>query len=72
MCQTDKMEIVHSLVMCDRRQKPARYSQQRGHKFWAVQSVLTNILGMSMVHGLGLMGPHDVDQTSEEKQAPNL
>ena len=39
--------------MCDRRRvrrrRLAKYSQQSGHKFGAVQTILTDILGMSKV-----------------------
>ena len=39
--------------MCDRRRvrrrRLAKYSQRSGHKFWAVQTILTDILGMSKV-----------------------
>ena len=47
----ENVEIVHSLVMCDRRRNLRRYSQQSGHKFWG-SSVnpnrhLRNVQGLS-------------------------
>ena len=46
---TDKsVELVHSLIMCDRRSLH-NIASQIGISFGAVQSILTNILGMSQL-----------------------
>ena len=47
---TDKnVELVHSLIMCNRRRSLCDTARQIGTSFGAVQSVLTNILMMSKV-----------------------
>ena len=51
----ENIEIVHILVMCDRRQ----YSQRSGHKFWASANNSNGYLGY--VQGLGKMGTKNVD-----------
>ena len=47
---TDKsLEIVHNLVMCDRRRDLPSIANEVGISFGAVQTILTGILGMSKV-----------------------
>ena len=41
--------VVHTLVMRDRRRDPRSIASEVGLSFGAVQPILTNILGMSMV-----------------------
>ena len=43
----EKIELVHSLIMCDRRRSLHDIARQIGISFGAVQSILTDILGMS-------------------------
>ena len=43
------VEIVHSLIMCDRRRSLCDIARQKGIRFVAVQSILTDVLGMSKV-----------------------
>ena len=43
------VEIVHSLVICDRRRNPRDIASEVGISFGAVQSILTDILRMSKV-----------------------
>ena len=45
----ENVEIVHSLVMCDRRRNQRDIASEVGISFGAVQSILTDILGMSKV-----------------------
>ena len=45
----ENVEIVHSLVMCDRRRNLRDIASEVGISFGAVQSILTDILGMSKV-----------------------
>ena len=45
----ENVGIVHSQVMCDRRRNQWDIASEGGISFGAVQSVLTNILGMSKV-----------------------
>ena len=45
----EEVEVVHSLVMCDRRRNLRDTAGEVGISFGAVQSILTNILGMSKV-----------------------
>ena len=45
----ENVEIVHSLVMCDRRRTLRDIASEVGISFGAVQSILTDILGMSKV-----------------------
>ena len=45
----ENVEIVHSLVMCDRRRNLRDIARKVGISFGAVQSILTDILGMSKV-----------------------
>ena len=44
-----KMSRLGTLVMCDRRQDMRSIAREVGISFGAVQSILTNILRMSMV-----------------------
>ena len=47
---TDKnVKVVHTLAMFDRRGDLRSIASEVGMGFWAVQSILTNILGMSKV-----------------------
>ena len=43
------IELVHSLIMCDTRRSLHGIERQIGIFFWAVQSILMDILGMSKV-----------------------
>ena len=45
----DNVKVVHSLVMCDRRRDMRSIASKVGIRFRAVQSTLTNILGMAKV-----------------------
>ena len=45
----ENFEIVHSLIMCDRRQNLQDIASEVGISFGADQSILTDILGMSRV-----------------------
>ena len=45
----ENIELVHSLIMCDRLRSLHDIARQIGKSFGAVQSILTNILGMSKV-----------------------
>ena len=45
----ENTEIVHTLVMCDRKRNLRDIASEVGISFGAVQSVLTNILGMSKI-----------------------
>ena len=43
------VKVVHTLVMCDRRQDLQSIASKVGISFGAVQSILTDILGMSKI-----------------------
>ena len=43
------VKVVHTLVMCDRRQDLRSIASEVGISFRAAQSILTDILGMSKV-----------------------
>ena len=45
----ENVEIVHNLVMCDRRRDLQTFASKVGISFGAVQTILTDILGMSKV-----------------------
>ena len=45
----ENIEIVHNLVMCDRRRDLQRIASEVDMSFGAVQTILTDILGMSKV-----------------------
>ena len=45
----ENVEIVHNLVMCDRRRDVRSIAIEVGISFGAVQTILTDILGMSNV-----------------------
>ena len=45
----ENVEIVHNLVMCVRRRDLRSTASEVGIRFWAVQTILTDILGMSKV-----------------------
>ena len=45
----ENVEIVHNLVMCDRRRDLRSIASEVGISFGAVQTILTDILGMSKV-----------------------
>ena len=45
----ENVEIVHSLVMCDRTRNLRDIASEVGISFGAVQSILTDILGLSKV-----------------------
>ena len=45
----ENVETVHNLVMCDRRRDLRCIASEVGISFWAVQTILTDILGMSKV-----------------------
>ena len=45
----ENVKVVHTLVMCDRRRDLRSIASEVGIRFGAVQSRLTNILGMSNV-----------------------
>ena len=45
----EKVKVVHTLVMCDRRRDLRSIASEVGISFGAVQSTLTDILGMSKV-----------------------
>ena len=55
----ENVEIVHNLVMCERRRDLRSIASEVGISFGAVQTILTDILGMSK--GLGKMGTENVD-----------
>ena len=44
----ENLEIVHNLVMCDRRRDLQSIASEVGISFGAVQKILTDILGMSV------------------------
>ena len=45
----ENVEIVHSLVLCDRKRDLRDITSEVGISFGAVQSILTDILGISKV-----------------------
>ena len=45
----EKIKVVHTLVICERRLDLQRIPSKVGRSLGAVQSTLTNILGMSKV-----------------------
>ena len=45
----ENVEIVHNLVMCDKRRYLRSIASEEGISFGAVQTILTDILGMSKV-----------------------
>ena len=45
----EKVKVVHTLVMCDRRRDLRNIASEVDIHLWAVQTILTNILGMSNV-----------------------
>ena len=45
----ENVEIVHNLVMCDRRRNLRSIASEVGISFGAVQTILTDILGTSKV-----------------------
>ena len=45
----ENVEIIHNLVMCDRRRDLQSIASEVHIKFGAVQTILTDILGMSKV-----------------------
>ena len=45
----ENVKVVHTLVMCDRRQDLRSIACEVGIRFGTVQSILTDILGMSKV-----------------------
>ena len=45
----ENVMVVHTLVMCDRRQDLQSITSKIGIRFGAVESILTDILGMSKV-----------------------
>ena len=45
----ENVELIHSLIMCDRRRRLHDITRQISIRFGAVQCILTDILGMSKV-----------------------
>ena len=45
----ENVKVMHTLVMCERRRELRSIDSEVGIRFGAVQSILTNILGMSKV-----------------------
>ena len=45
----ENVKVVHTLVICDRRRDLRSIASEVGISFGAVQSILTDILGMSKV-----------------------
>ena len=45
----ENVEIVHGMVMCDRRRDLRTIASEVGIRFGAMQTILTYILGMSKV-----------------------
>ena len=45
----ENVKVVHALVMCGRRRDLGSIASEVGIRFEAVQSILTDILGMSKV-----------------------
>ena len=54
----ENVKVMHTLVMCDKRRDLQSIANEVGISFGAVQSILTNILGMSKD---GKMGAANVD-----------
>ena len=50
----EHIELVHSLIMCDRRKSLCDTARQTGISFGAVKFILTYILGMSKVSATGV------------------
>ena len=63
----ENVEIVHSLVMCDRRRNLQDIASKVGISFGTVQSILTDILRMSKVSARWV--PRMLIEDREEKQA---
>ena len=45
----ENVKVVHTLVICDRRRDLRKIASEVGISYWAVQSILTDIFGMSKV-----------------------
>ena len=45
----ETVKVVHTLVMCDRRRDLRNIASEVDIHLWAVQTILTNVLGMSKV-----------------------
>ena len=45
----DNVKVVHTLIICDRRRDLRSITSEEGISFGALQSILTDILGMSKV-----------------------
>ena len=45
----ENIKVVHTLVMCDKRRELQRIASKVGISIGAVQSILTDIFGMSIV-----------------------
>ena len=41
----ENIKVVHTLVMCNRKREPRSIASEVDIRFWAVQSILTKILG---------------------------
>ena len=52
----ENVKIVHNLVMCDRRRDLRSIASEVGISFGAVQTILTDILGMSKVSARWVQG----------------
>ena len=50
------VKVVHTLVMCDRRRDLRGIASEVGIHYRAVQSIITNILGMSKVSAKWVLG----------------
>ena len=61
------VEIVHSLVICDRRRNLRDIASETGKSSWA-SSVNPN-RHLRHIQGLVKIGPQNVDRRSEEKEA---
>ena len=59
----ENVEIVHSLVMCDRRRKLRDIASEVSISFGATQSILTDILGMAKVTARWVLRMLTEDQT---------
>ena len=49
----ENVKVMHTLVMCDKRRDLQSIASEVGISFGAVQSILTNILGMSKDSKMG-------------------
>ena len=58
----EKVKVVHTLVMCDRRQDLGSVASEVGISFGAVQSILTSTVGMSNVLVRWVLGMLTDDQ----------